>query len=646
MKRPDEPPTSRSPDRARVTGTPPDGGHAPRHCHASQLDAAREDLLRDLDALQARVSRSATLAGWLRDAPPLRACVALARRLAGRPAPETRRPLRVAGRAGPGPATARARRDIPGRRLRVAAIVDPFTALGLGPECDLHLVDTAAWEAGLEAFAPDVLFVESAWEGNGGQWRDGLVPASPALHGVLAWCGRNGVPTVFWNKEDPTHFEHFLPVARHFDFIYTTAAECVPRYRARLARDAVGVLPFACQPRLHNPVAAGERKVAACFAGTYYVRYAERAADFDRLVSAVAPVLDVEILDRNHGKGIAEFAFPARYRPMVRPGVPAGRVHEAYREYLFGLNLNTVKDSPTMFARRVFELLACNTAVLSNPSEGMQRLFGDLVLVEAPGFVASKLVPLLGDASRYRRFRLAGLRKVMSEHTWAHRVAQLSREVLGRRDAPVAPAVHVVARPRDAGDLARIVAAYERQAHASRHLVLLLDEPPPHGLPPGTQCLDRVAAQALRPADAWPGAHVAWFSGDDTYGPGYLHDLALGTRYAAYDTVGKACHYRQAQGGTTLVDDGAQYRPSEQLPPRRAVVRAASIDGSLSGWADAAARDVARSGLALDEFNYCEGAAGAGAIDSDVDPALDTGVSLARFLGDIPAASPAEGGVA
>ncbi len=51
---------------------------------------------------------------------------------------------------------------------------------------------------------------------------------------------------------------------------------------------------------------------------------------------------------------------------------------QAYKGYRYGLNMNSIKGSPTMFARRVFELMACNTVVLSNHSDGIVEQFGDL----------------------------------------------------------------------------------------------------------------------------------------------------------------------------------------------------------------------------------------------------------------------------
>ena len=69
------------------------------------------------------------------------------------------------------------------------------------------------------------------------------------LQALVQHCRDAGVPTVFWNKEDPPHFEDFLDTARLFDHVFTTDAECVPAYRERLGHDRVGVLPFAVPDR-------------------------------------------------------------------------------------------------------------------------------------------------------------------------------------------------------------------------------------------------------------------------------------------------------------------------------------------------------------------------------------------------------------
>ena len=76
----------------------------------------------------------------------------------------------------------------------------------------------------------------------------------PALVELVDWCREHGVPTVFWNKEDPVHYDDFLDTARLFDHVWTTDVERLDDYRRDLGHDRVGVLPFAAQPAVHNPV--------------------------------------------------------------------------------------------------------------------------------------------------------------------------------------------------------------------------------------------------------------------------------------------------------------------------------------------------------------------------------------------------------
>ena len=69
------------------------------------------------------------------------------------------------------------------------------------------------------------------------------------MQDILAWAAEFGVPTAFWNKEDPVHFQTFLNTARGFDHVFTTDIDCIHRYKAALGHDQVHFLPFAASRR-------------------------------------------------------------------------------------------------------------------------------------------------------------------------------------------------------------------------------------------------------------------------------------------------------------------------------------------------------------------------------------------------------------
>lgn len=97
--------------------------------------------------------------------------------------------------------------------LTVGVILDDFSAAAFAFEWNLVHLRKDDWSKQLAENRIDFLFVESAWNGNGGSWQYQLMGASgPKREFVelMNWCREQDVPTVFWNKEDPPHYEDFL----------------------------------------------------------------------------------------------------------------------------------------------------------------------------------------------------------------------------------------------------------------------------------------------------------------------------------------------------------------------------------------------------------------------------------------------------
>jgi spore maturation protein CgeB len=320
--------------------------------------------------------------------------------------------------------------------LRVAAVLDDMSLTCFGMECNIAAPTPEDWRERLEDHRPHFLFVESAWKGNRGSWeyRIGKYarPESqglPDLAAMVSWCRSAGIPTVFWNKEDPVHFARFAEAASLFDVVFTSDGGILDHYEELGgAIDTVAALPFAAQPRLHNPVTPGmPRSAEPVFAGTYYRnRHVERQGRLETLLAAAAPY-GLVIYDRTFGSGSPDFGFPDRLASHVRGSLPYLDLVRVYKQHKIFLNTNSVVDSPTMFSRRVFELLACGTAVVSTRSRGMQDLFGDLVpVVDTAEEADAALRHLLRDDGHWYRTTAEGVRRVMLEHTYAHRLRTIA----------------------------------------------------------------------------------------------------------------------------------------------------------------------------------------------------------------------------
>ncbi|WP_313106980.1 FkbM family methyltransferase [Stutzerimonas nitrititolerans] len=523
-------------------------------------------------------------------------------------------------------------------QLKIACIMDDFTFGSYKPEAQLQQLTPTDWQAELEEFQPELLFIESAWRGKDELWGSKVGHNASELQQIVRWCKARGIPTMFWNKEDPVHFETFLTTAKQFDYVFTTDMDCIHRYKAALGHDRVYFLPFACQPSVHNPIELYERKDAFCFAGAYYARYPERTRDLGNFVAKLPEFRPVEIYDRNYGKNDPNYQFPAEYQPFIVGTLPFAEIDRAYKGYRYAINLNSIKQSQTMFARRVYELLGCNTVTVSNYSRGVRLMFGDLVITTDSGEeMVRRLEALAGDEESSGKLRLAALRKVMLEHTYEQRLNYIVAKVSGSPVTSLLPDVAVLGYARTEEDAQGIIANFQRQTHGRSTLFLVLGRkaPTPKIQDPRIRYLRRKEVEGKTISDVVGAAQLlAGMVADDYYGPNYLLDMAIATRYSSANAFGKVTRYSYADAGIELLEPGRAYHNAGSLQLRSAVVRAHSFAAlDFFEWCRGliSSRYGEGSLLAVDPFNYCQNGAAAelDAVHQRVDDlSLDTGFTI------------------
>lgn len=460
----------------------------------------------------------------------------------------------------------------PATKLRIAAILDTFTEFCLRHEAELVLLTRYEWKRQMELHRPDFLFVESAWHGNGGEWTRaisdfGSIPQNPVGE-LLDYCRKEGIPTVFWNKEDPPHFARFIEIARWFDVIFTTDADCVPLYRERCGHERVYPLPFAAEPRVHNPMRRKEwPRHNVCFAGSWIEgRYAERRQRLANLLDA-AMGYDLHIFDRHQAREHRMYRYPDRYQPFLKGTLSYDRMLTAYRCYRVMLNANTVEGSPTMFSRRVFESLACGTPVVSTESTGMAAMLGQHVHVAGTVEEARQhLERLLGDEEYRLRHGHAAYRYVHTQHSWRHRLGEVASRIgLPPLPDPCDATVSVVMCTMRPENVERCLEAFQRQKHPRKELLLVLnngvfdvegirrrvaaipDARVLHveGATTLGECLNLAIGQAS-------GEFIAKMDDDDYYGEHYLSDEVLAASWSGADIVGKGTYFTYLEGQNLL----------------------------------------------------------------------------------------------
>ncbi|HHW7475031.1 TPA: CgeB family protein [Mannheimia haemolytica] len=320
------------------------------------------------------------------------------------------------------------------KELKVAIILDEFSFNSFKDEFTPLIITPSNWKMVFAQHKPDLFFCESAWSGTDSinrPWK-GKVYASVnfikenrnELLEILDYCNTHGIPTIFWNKEDPTHYpdrvHDFVKTACLFDFVFTTAQECIEKYKQEYGLENVYALPFATNPAIFNPIDNPEipRTEKIVFAGSWYANHIERSKTMHKLFdSLIGNGYELEFYNRYHNDDDPNHLIPEQYRKYEKPSVPNKETSRIYKSSLFGLNLNTVVDSETMFARRVFELMSSNTLVLSNCSKGMEKMFGNNVLFLDKD--PSRLKALTHQ--EIERIREDNLNNVLANHTYQKR---------------------------------------------------------------------------------------------------------------------------------------------------------------------------------------------------------------------------------
>jgi len=450
-------------------------------------------------------------------------------------------------------------------------IMDEFTEaciLSALPNC--HRLSRANFISQLSTTNCSMLFLESTWNGNAGKWRGAMTydthdhEQKLALKAAIQIAKAKNLRTVFYNKEDPMHFDRFLPIAAEADVILTSDSNCLESYREHFPDKTVEVMKFAAPTATCNPSGAPvfEDRQSVAFAGGYYgENHDDRVEQMDYMLPAIE-ALNGKIFDRHSKQPAERYRYPARYQSFCQPSIPYSKMITQYRQFKAFLNVNTIVSSPTMLSRRVYELLACGTPVISAPSAAIIEQFGDAVtVVETAEQAIGEARRLTSDKHHWMKRSHLGYRHVMNGNTYDDRAEQIMR-VGNDIDTPYEPPfVSMITPTKEPGDYVRIIENAFAQTHEKLELVVgfgyLYSEADV------ADFLARFDEEARRTGRTIllrhvhfrekvllgyklnalmheaTGEVVAKMDDDDYYGPNYISDMILPMRWGNFDLIGK-----------------------------------------------------------------------------------------------------------
>ncbi len=445
---------------------------------------------------------------------------------------------------------------------KIACILDEFSYECFKFESQFIQLEPENWEEIINSEKPDLLFVESAWKGKNGKWQHKISAWRNSKNDIICQivnsCKEKQIPTVFWNKEDPSNFEFFIDTARHFEYIFTSDENCIPKYKDIVGHDNIYVLPFAAQPLLHNPIGKNGEKIGqVAFAGTWYNhKYENRRKNLHYLLTP-ALQYNLHIYNRMHGINNRSYEFPALYKPYIKGFLTYSEMIKTYKKYEVFLNVNSIEDSPTMCSRRVFEILACGTSIISNYSLAINNFFPGIVEVTQSEMEVERSLKKMIEDQEYRdKLGQLGSREVLSKHTYKHRLETIFDYIGLPYRKGKSETIAVIARVYYKHEMELLIKNYLRQKHNKKKLFLISANKGLNGDDTLNQYLseadiklidipemDKAGKYLSRIIEYSDAKYLLFPYAYDYYAPYFITDLLQAYQYADADIIGKSAYY-------------------------------------------------------------------------------------------------------
>lgn len=434
--------------------------------------------------------------------------------------------------------------------IKIACIFDVFTYACFKDICNFIKIRPDNWKEVFEKENPDFFMIESVWKGNDGTWMSGRnLVRNEDLKEVILWCNNHNIPTVFWNKEDPANFNEFIHVAKLFDYIFTSDENTVKEYKKYVNHDNIYPLMFAANPIIHNPIKIIDKRIEkCCFAGTFYRdEYKERGERIKLLLDASLKSWGVDIYDRTLNLGIDKYAFPDEYKQYVKGTLTQDEIQLANKGYKVMLNVNIVDDSPTMFARRVFEGLASYTPVVSTKSIGVKEVFEGLVVASDDEKELYEEMVKLNEKEYYEKKALQGMRLVLNNHTSTNRMVYIL-EKLNIKYYHTIPDVALICEVYNKEGYIKAKSIFERQIYRDKKLFIIIkDENINIEIDEQNKNIYRVNKNVLNNKDEFIKLlncdYISVINLNNYYGAYYINDLINATLYSDAEIIGKKSFY-------------------------------------------------------------------------------------------------------
>lgn len=248
---------------------------------------------------------------------------------------------------------------------------------------------------------------------------------------------RTGVPWACWFIDDPLHLNTSAALSPHYDYVFTSDPSSAEVHR-KAASSCVRVLPYACHPPLHRPVAltSDERTSLQCevaFVGTINTAHRrdvlEALTGFDLRVWGGTTGVHVDA-SGSLRKGQLQLSDALRRR-LVGRWAWDEEIPKIYSAAAVVLNV----QHPDLLNMRLFEAPACGAFLLTDGRDYVGEFFEpeiEVALFDGPRDVAERVAYWISRPEERAAVARAGRLRAHSDHSYVNRMRVLLDTCFGQ----------------------------------------------------------------------------------------------------------------------------------------------------------------------------------------------------------------------
>lgn len=308
--------------------------------------------------------------------------------------------------------------------INIGIITDEFMYNYYKDAVNLFYITPKNFREIIDGIRIDIVMFVSCWKGMGDDaawW--GMENRQKAIE-VFSYAKEKGIRTVFQSIEDPSNYSVFIEIAKAADYIFTSCIEVVDDYKKDTCNQNVFVLDYGINPLLHNPIGIFNNRLideriynkgSIFFAGSWAPRYKERCEDMCMIFDGVINSSNSNLVIADRNMNIKGYTFPYKYMKYIIPPIDHTKLQKVHKLFTWTININSIKNSRTMCAMRIYEVQALGCLLISNYALSVSNNFPNIFLIfnsmEVKHILKGYSPNLITD------MQLDSIRNVMSGHT-------------------------------------------------------------------------------------------------------------------------------------------------------------------------------------------------------------------------------------